>query len=163
MADWSPIDNVIGIQPIANTETTAAHPVGYRVRAKHATYGSGEFIYLSGAASTIVGSFATINMDDGSTTLLAANAIGSVGVSMSANNTTTNYGWYQIYGKAIGAAATTVTDNANVYATGTAGMVAAAVVDGDMVHMCKSASTTTTGTAEFEIHYPYTDDITTND
>jgi len=165
MADWTITTPELGIQPIADTSTTKRHPLGKRVKARHETYGEGEFVYLKGVASTVVGSWATINMDDGTTALLAANAIGPVGVSMSAN-VADQYGWYQVYGKAVGKVLAGYVDNALVWATATAGSVDDAVVDGDMVHLAKGASaidTPSTGLAEFEIHYPYTDDITTND
>lgn len=163
--DWVIQESYIVPQYITDTETTAQLPLGTEVRARHATYGSGTFVYLKGVADTAVGSWATINMDDGSTALLAANAIGPVGVSMSAN-VANQYGWYQIIGKAVGKCLTGYADNGLVFATATAGSVDDAVVDGDMVHLAKGASaigTPSAGLAEFEISRPYTDDITTND
>lgn len=159
------LEPVLGLQPIADTSTTQNHPLGEIRKASDPTYGAGEFIYLKGVASTAVGSWVTYNLDDGSTTLLAANAIGPVGVAMSAN-VASQYGWYQISGKAVGKALTGYVDNALVWATSTAGSVDDAVVDGDMVHLAKGASavdTPSSGFAEFEISRPYTDDITTND
>jgi hypothetical protein len=161
------IDSALGAgsQAIADTSTTARHPLGTIVRAYDPTYGMGEFIYLLGAANTAIGSWVTYNLDDGSTTLLAANAIGPVGVSMSAN-VASQYGWYQISGKAVGLCLSGYVDNALVWATSTAGSVDDAVVDGDMVHLAKGASAigTPSGSfAEFEISRPYTDDIATND
>lgn len=150
----------LGFQPIAATDTTKNHPLGTRVTAKDATYGVGEFIYLKGVASTEVGSWVTFNQDDNSTALLAANAIGPVAVAMSAN-VADQYGWYQIYGKAVGKALASFADNANVYATATAGSVDDAVVAGDRVKSAKGASavdTPSTGLAEFEIQYPLMDD-----
>lgn len=153
-------DPVIGSQPITETSTTQAHQLGKIVQAKDATYFEGEFIYLSGVASTAVGSWVTYNMDDGSTTLLAANAIGPVAVAMSAN-VASQFGWYQIHGKAVGKALAGFADNANVYATATAGSVDDAVVAGDRVKNAKGASavdTPSTGLAEFEIARPFMDD-----
>lgn len=160
-------DAVLGAQPIATTETTAStvHALGDIVQAKDPTYGSGEFIYLKGVANTVVGSWVTYNLDDFTTTLLAANAIGPVAVAMSAN-VASQYGWYQISGKAVGKALAAYADNGLVFATATAGSIDDAVVDGDMVHLAKGASavdTPSSGLAEFEISRPYTDDITTND
>lgn len=158
-------NNMVGWQPIADTDTTARHALGTIVRAVDPTYGAGEFIYLLGVASTAIGTWVTYNLDDGSTTRLAANAIGPVGVAMSAN-VASQYGWYQISGKAVGLALSGYADNGLVFATATAGSVDDAVVDGDMVHLAKGASaidTPSTGFAEFEISRPYTDDITTND
>ncbi|CAB4166273.1 hypothetical protein UFOVP853_24 [uncultured Caudovirales phage] len=151
---------VIGVQAIATTDTTQRHPLGTIVTADDPTYFSGEFIYLKGLASTAVGSWVTYNMDDGSTTLLAANAIGPVAVAMSAN-VASQYGWYQIGGKAVGKALTGFLDNANVYATATAGSIDDAVVAGDRVKGAVGASavdTPSTGLAEFEIARPFMDD-----
>lgn len=150
----------VGYQPIANTETVAKHPLGTRVMANDPTYGDGEFIYLLGVASTAVGSFVLFNADDFSTSLLAANDIGPVAVAMSAN-VASQYGWYQIYGKAVGKVLASFADNANVYATATAGSVDDAVVAGDRVKNCKGASaigTPSSGLAEMEIAYPIMDD-----
>lgn len=155
----------IGLPVITDHDTTQKAELGLIVQANDPTYGSGEFIYLKGVASTAVGSWATYNLDDWSTTLLVANAIGPVGIAMAAT-VASEYGWYQISGKAVGKALTGYVDNALVWGTATAGSVDDAVVDGDMVHLAKGASavdTPSTGLAEFEISRPYTDDITTND
>lgn len=159
---YTSIEHRIISQPIASTETTQAAdlPLLTRVRAVDPTYGPGEFIYLKGVATTAVGSWVTFNEDDGTTALLAANAIGPVAVAMSAN-VANQYGWYQIYGKAVGLCLAGFVDNANVYATATAGSVDDAVVAGDRVKACKGASAigTPSGSfAEFEIEYPLMDD-----
>jgi hypothetical protein len=158
-------DTLIGAQPITEVSTVKNHPLGTIVTASDPVYGGGEFIYLLGVVNTVLGSWVTYNLDDGSTTLLAANAIGPVAVAMSAN-VANRYGWYQISGKAIGKALADYADNGLVFATATAGSVDDAVVDGDMVHLAKGASavgTPSTGLAEFEISRPYTDDINSND
>lgn len=157
ISDASPV----GGQAIAETSTVQRHPLGTIARAVDPTYGAGEFIYLAGVASTAVGSWVTYNLDDGSTALLAANAIGPVAVAMSAN-VASQYGWYQISGKAVGKALASYADNALVYATATAGSVDDAVVAGDKVRLAKGASavdTPSTGLAEFEISRPFVDDI----
>lgn len=161
--NWKPTEQLLNVQQISETSTTQNHDLGTRVFAKD--YGSnsngvGEFIYLKGVASTVAGSWVTFNMDDGSTTLLAANAIGPVAVAMSAN-VANQYGWYQVFGKAVGLALTAFADNANVYATATAGSVDDAVVAGDRVKRAKGASALdfpATGMAEFELDYPHMDD-----
>ncbi len=152
----------IGHQPIANTETAQhdAHDLGQIVQARHDDYGAGEFIYLQGVASTILGSWVTYNMDDGSTALLAANAIGPVAVAMSAN-VANQFGWYQISGKAVGACLTQFADNAQVWITATGGKVDDASVAGDLVNNAKGASATVadSGVADFEIARPFVDNI----
>lgn len=147
-------------QSIAETSTTQLLPLGTRIRAVDSSLGAGEFVYLLGVANTAVGSWVTFNEADYSTALLAANAIGQVAVAMSAN-VASQYGWYQIRGKAVGKALTGFVDNANVYATATAGSVDDAVVAGDRVKKCKGASavdTPSTGLAYFEIDAPFMDD-----
>ena len=97
-------DNVAGSQAIADTSTTKKHPIGTVVRAVDPTYGEGEFIYLIGVASTIVGS--VVSYEDGDTlvgqTALATTVVTSgepLAVAMSAN-IAAQYGWYQISGVA---------------------------------------------------------------
>lgn len=154
--------SMVGSQPIADTSTTARHPLGLVVEAVDPVYGAGEFIYLLGLAATAVGSWVTYNQDDNSTALLAANAIGPVAVAMSAN-VANQYGWYQISGKAVGKALALYADNGLVYATATAGSVDDAVVAGDRVKLAIGASavgTPSAGLAEFEIQRPFMDDAT---
>lgn len=149
-----------GVSSDAAGRSTPGPWLGQVIDAEDKTYGNGEFIYLKGAANTVRGSWVTYNDDDHSTTLLAANAIGPVAVAMSAC-VASEYGWYQIRGKAIGLALTGFVDNANVYATATAGSVDDAVVAGDRVKNAKGASAVDapgTGLAEFEIDRPWMDD-----
>lgn len=153
-------ENSIGWQQVAETSATQQHPLGTIRRFKDPVYGEGEFIYLQGVASTAVGEWVTYNADDWSTARLAANAIGPVAVAMAAV-IASQFGWYQISGKAVGKALTGFADNANVYATATAGSVDDAVVAGDRVKQAKGASavgTPSAGLAEFEIHRPFMDD-----
>ena len=156
---WTVNENTLIGQLIADTSTTKKHALGRRIKCKDPTYGSGEFIYLKGVASTAVGSWVTFSADDMSTTLLAANAIGPVAIAMSAN-VASQYGWYQIYGKAFGLCLANFVDDGHVYATATAGSIDDAVVAGDRVKLARGASdrNTTTGLAEFEINYPFMDD-----
>lgn len=157
---WRIRDEYIGAPVITDTDTVARVPLGTRLHAYDPVYGDGEFIYLKGVASTAVGSWVTYNSDDFSTSLLAANDIGPTAIAMSAN-VASQYGWYQIFGKAIGKALTGFLDNANVYATATAGSIDDAVVAGDRVKNAKGASavdTPSAGLAEFEIMYPFMDD-----
>lgn len=154
--------NRLGQSLIGGVDSAAAVPVGTIVTATDPVYGAGEFIYLKGLDATAVGTWVTYNMDDGSTTLLAANAIGQVAVAMGAT-VTGKWGWYQISGKAVGKALTAYADNGLVYATSTAGSVDDAVVAGDRVKLAIGASavgTPSAGLAEFEIARPFMDDAT---
>ena len=86
---------MVGWQPIADTSTVKNHPLGTIVTATDPTYGGGEFIYLAGVTSTIVGSI--VNYDDAFTTALNTSAVTGpprpLAVSMSIN-VGSSYGWY---------------------------------------------------------------------
>jgi len=165
MSDYQITNSIVGAQNISVTSTTQNHALGLIVQAvdRAATaYGAGEFVYLKGVASTVLGSFVTYNADDNSTALLAANAIGPVATSMSIN-VASSFGWYQISGKAVGKAKASYADNGLVYATSTAGSIDDAVVAGDRVKLALGASavdTPSSGLAEFEIQRPFMDDGT---
>tara|TARA_R110002012_G_scaffold85009_1_gene212086 strand:+ start:2892 stop:3395 length:504 start_codon:yes stop_codon:yes gene_type:complete len=163
MSDYQIMNATAGMQNIGDTSTTQNQVLGTIVQAKDTAstaYGAGQFIYLAGVASTVVGSFVTFNQDDNTTALLAANAIGPVAVAMSIN-VASQYGWYQIYGKAVGKCLAGYADNGLVYATATAGSIDDAVVSGDRVKLALGASaigTPSSGLAEFEIQNPFMDD-----
>jgi hypothetical protein len=91
-------DDMFGIQPINTNDTTQNHPLGFIITMTDTTYGSGEFIYLKGAASTAIGDVVSYNAFTGATTRWAGTAITGVplAVAMSANTSTSGYGWYQI-------------------------------------------------------------------
>lgn len=92
---------LIGMQPIATTSTDQKHPLGTVVRATDPTYGDGEFIYLLGVASTVVGSPVVYNDMTYQTTLapVGTNKPEPIAIAMSAN-VASQYGWYQISGYA---------------------------------------------------------------
>lgn len=171
---WAIVEPTIGYQPINVTDTTQNHRLGTKVKAHDVgsttSYGEGEFVYAKGVASTAVGSWVFIKEDDWSTILCdsdesATDKEGQVGVAMSAN-VASQYGWYQIKGKAIGKALSGFADNADVYLTSTGGSVDDTVVDGYLVHNALGASALDapgTGLADFEICYPYVDGIAGND
>ena len=156
-------ENRLGQSLIGSVDTAAKVPVGTIVTATDPTYGAGEFIYLKGVASTIVGSV-VIYDTLGATTLTIATTKGPVAVAMAATVADT-WGWYQISGTAV-VDAGTVADNGDVYSTATPGEVDDAVVDGDMIHLARFASangTPSAGLALCEIARPYQDQIATND
>ena len=87
MSDFKSIESQVYNQAIDETSTTAKVTLGATIRAKDTAstaYGEGEFIYLKGVASTVVGSFVTYNQGDSTTALLVANAVGPVATAMSA-------------------------------------------------------------------------------
>lgn len=154
-------DAVAGSQPIDARETSAKHPLGKIVRASDPTYGEGEFKYLKGVASCALGSWVTYKDEDGTTALLAANAIGPCAIAMAAT-TASYYGWFQISGTAVGKCLTLMASNARVWITATAGSVDDASVAGDGVNLAKSAALTvvSSGVTTFEIQRPYVNDRT---
>ena len=99
----------IGGQAIADISTTQNHPLGRVVQAVDPTYGEGEFIYLLGVASTVVGSVVTWHPSTYQTALcpVGNNLSKPIAVAMGANVAAT-YGWYQISGLAVASKAATI-------------------------------------------------------
>jgi hypothetical protein len=154
---------VAGSQPIADTSTVKNHPLGKIVTAKDPTYGEGEFIYLEGAASTIVGSIVTY-VASGSTTLGTTSGVvnggAPVAIAMSAN-VDTQYGWYQIAGDAVIKKTAVKVDPAGttkVYLSATAGRVMQTSVAGRQVIGARwttaTTVTSTTSTAVATLNRP---------
>jgi hypothetical protein len=125
------VEPVSGVQPIADTNTVQQHALGTLVRAVDEVYGEGEFIYLKGVASTVVGSVVIFDQRAGTTTLAVAGSRGPCAVAMSAN-VANQFGWYQIGGSAVAKTGTVVAD-ASPYVTATAGTIDDAVVSGDKI------------------------------
>lgn len=152
---------VLGLQRIADTSTTQQHPLGTIVRAVDSTYGEGEFIYLLGVASTVVGSVVTYNATTYQTALSAntANFAAPVAVAMSAN-VASQYGWYQISGNAVvKKTAVAVSPQVKVYQSGTTGRIMPTSASGKQILGAKSANlasvTSTTSTVVVTINRPF--------
>jgi len=155
------LDTIIGVQPIANTETVIApaHPLGTILRATDPVYGGGEFIYLKGVASTVVGSMVDYDTYLGTTALSpATGGTGPVAVAMSAN-VANQYGWYQIAGIAAVKAPNAMTPGAEVFSlAATPGSVDDAAVNGEQILNAKVSTTTGTpsaGLGLIEINRPF--------
>ena len=119
-------DPIAGTQAIADASTTQNHALGKIVRAEDPTYGEGEFIYLKGVASTIVGSIVEYNTSFQSG--LDSTALDSpqpLAVSMSIC-TASYYGWYQISGIAQVAKLSTTSFAADAFFAASAGLAIAA-------------------------------------
>lgn len=106
-------------QPIQSVSATQLLPFGTVVRAYDPIMGAGEFMYLQGIASTVVGDVVNYNSFTGATTrnVAAANSNQTLGIAMAALIAST-FGWYQVSGACI------VTNNATaaaglVYVVGT--------------------------------------------
>ena len=155
------IHNMVGAQPIENTSTTRAHPLGTVVRGVDPTYGEGEFIYLLGVAGTVVGSLVKYNATTWQTVLLTNTTVQAVpiAVAMSAN-VASQYGWYQISGNAVvKKTAVAVNPQVKVYISATAGRVKVIASAGLEVVGARSANlttvTSTTSTVVLTINRPH--------
>ncbi|WP_141339704.1 hypothetical protein [Bradyrhizobium sp. USDA 3458] len=152
-------ENSTGWQPIATTSTTQQHKLGTIVRAVDPTYGAGEFIYLKGVASTVVGSMVDYDPYLATTALSpATGGTGPVAVAMSAN-VANQYGWYQIGGAAAVKAPNAMTAGADVFSlAATPGSVDDAAVAGEQILGAKVSTTTGTpaaGLAIITINRPF--------
>lgn len=109
------VSPMVGLQAIDATSTTQNHNLGLICQAYDSTYGNGEFIYLLGVASTVVGSVVTYNAATWQTALAAvgANKPQPIAVAMSAN-VASQYGWYQISGVSVMSKSATISLAANV-------------------------------------------------
>jgi hypothetical protein len=131
---------IVGSQAIADTSTTQQHPLGTIVQAYDSTYGMGEFIYLLGVTSTVVGSI--VNYDAAWQSALHTSALNlprPLAVAMSAN-VGSSYGWYQISGQAVVVKANTLSLGVGEGIGATAG-AAVVVATGSILNgMCVAAA-----------------------
>lgn len=157
------IHGLAGAQPIANHETTQFHPLGTRVKATDPTYGEGEFIYLLGVASTVVGSMVTFSPTTWQTALSpnTANLSQPVAIAMAAT-VASEYGWYQVAGLAVVKKTAVKVDPAGtrrVYQSATTGRVMQTSAAGKCVLGAASANlttvTSTTSTVVVSINQPH--------
>ncbi len=127
-------NQIIGAQALTDTSTTQLHPLGAIVTGNDSTLGQGEFIYLKGVASTVVGDWVGYSPALGTSVRAIANGNYPLAVAMSACSTTTLFGWYQISGNAKANGLTSITHSTGfLWLTGTAGSVDDASVIGDAV------------------------------
>ena len=138
----------------ASIDTIQQHAFGTRA---FDTAGN-EYIYLTGVASTVVGSWVTYD-ELGITTLLVANAIGPVAVAMAITDATTEYGWYCIRGTVEGSLAANCAANASIGYEGASGAAGDGKAAGDTIYGAFSRDATTTAAiATCQITYPFVDD-----
>ena len=156
------INTLPGAQPIAETSTTKKHLLGTIVRATDATLGEGEFIYLQGIGSTVVGSIVSygVGFVTALDTAAATGPSNPLAIAMSAN-VASQYGWYQISGLAVATKADTVSFAAGAGFTTSAGLAVAVVtgrvVLGGVVRVVASAKTAVT-TVALAINRPHNQD-----
>ena len=150
------VTDLLGVK-IEETDSSPVYPLGTKCIARNTVSGfSGEFIYAKGAASTVAGSWVSINPDTYVTALLADGHIGAAGVAMAAT-TAALYGWYQVEGKASAYVAAAVADNAGLYTTATAGMAGATASGQSEIigaRAAEAADASSAGNIEVELAHP---------
>lgn len=119
----------LGVASLSSTYTSLPDStwLGQVVEGKDFTTGYwGKFKLLFGVASTVVGSVVSYNAATGLTTLAptTGNSNQPLAVAMSANTSTTTYGWYQVEGVAtVKKTAVAVNPGVILYLSATAGRV----------------------------------------
>ena len=137
-----------------NIDTVLQHKLGTRAFDVNGR----EYIYLTGVASTIVGSWVTYD-EAFLTTLLAANAVGPVAVAMAITDATSEYGWYCIYGECEADIVANCADNAKLGYETSAGKAGDGCAAGDAITGAVSReSTTTAAIATVQLCYPSVND-----
>jgi hypothetical protein len=117
--------------------------------------GPNEYIFLKGVASVVAGSWVSFD-ENHVTALLVAGAKGRVAIAKAAVDASTEFGWFQIYGKNTEAKALTgFADNGKIFATSTAGSVDDAEVAGDLVVNAIGRSAVAGGVITVELSYPF--------
>jgi len=162
---YTPVTPREGLQPIALNSATQIHPLGTIIHAYDPNYGEGEFVYLEGVASTVVGSVVTYGgVSSGGfptyQTALApatANLAEPLAVAMAAT-LATQFGWYQISGAAVCATnGTLAAGPAPVYLAGT-GQLTSSQANGEQVvnaRNCSATGTPATAQAVVYINRPF--------
>jgi hypothetical protein len=148
---FTPVENRLGIQPIANSSSTQQHPLGTIIKGYDPTYGEGEFIYLLGVAATVVGSAVTWGGQSAGTptyqsalTPNTANLDQPIAIAMSAN-LAGQFGWYQIGGNAVVATNGTLAAGPGpVYLNATVGTLTSTQAAGKQI--LNAVNVTATGT-----------------
>lgn len=120
---------------------------GGRVIAYDPIFGEAEFVLAYGVASLQIGDAVRIGLNY-ATTRTVASIRGLIGISMSANTSTTALSWFCVRGQVPVRAAAAIAADTPLFVTATAGSLDDAVVAGDNVvgAMAVSASGATVGT-----------------
>lgn len=136
-------------QKISERSTVAKHKLG----AQYQDESGNIYTYCLGVASNTAGSFVVFD-EAFATTLLVADEVGPVGISMSAF-VANEYGWVQVYGVNTAAKTDTVAADTSAFIDGTAGRVDDAGVAGDAVLGCLIMTADTTNVATVFLNHPY--------
>lgn len=155
------VGTLAGAQPIALNSTVQKHPLGTVTNGWDPTYGEGEFIYLLGVGSTVVGSLVKYSASTWQTVLTTNQQFRGepVAVAMAAT-VASEYGWYQIGGNAvIKKTAAAVAPQVALFLSSSAGRVKSLTSSGMQVLGARSANlatvTSTTSTVIVTLDRPH--------
>lgn len=142
------------VEGFDQVDTSQRFPLGHTI-----DLGNRAYVYVQGVTSGDTNKLVTYTKA-GVTTLLAANAIGMVGVMLSTLDATTKYGFICV--KALNGdlnvSTDTVAANKTPYIDGTAGRVDDLAVPGDKVYNMILTSADTSNVATAWLNFPYVTD-----
>ncbi len=120
--------------------------------------GDKAYVYVQGVTSGAAGKHVTFT-SAGVTTLSTANANGPVGILMSTLDSTSEYGFAQVFGINATADCTALTAGAAAYLTGTGGRLDETDVAADMVLNYTVLVTGSSNVATVFLNYPHVIDV----
>lgn len=145
---WISVNGQLGYPVPGNVDSSPLVPIGTVASFRDVgttQLGVGEFIYLKGVASTVLGSVVSYQSSDGTaaagtTALWAGTANTPVSLAFaSAAIGASSYGWYQIGGSAVAAISGTIAAGNSLYWQA-AGVLSATAVDGKNVENLQASS-----------------------
>ncbi len=145
--------NQIVAPTLDQIDTVAAFPFGTRLEAA-----DGAYVYVKGITSGAAGAWVTFHPVTGVTALLAANAIGKVGIMIAVLDANTKFGWIRVKGYHATSNSDTTASGAALYIDGTAGRVDDLVVAGDLVANAFSTAADTANVLPVYISDPFVTD-----
>lgn len=165
----SPIAGILPAIASSISSTYTDVPLGTVVQAKDSTLGAAEFVFMTGVASTVVGSVVTWNEGTFQTALMVANAASistpgrPVAVAMSANLADAK-GWYCVRGNVAVVKNTVYPSSSLAFSSSAAGSVKSATTSGQAIERmfslastigsANSATTAATDTVVMNLEYP---------
>lgn len=150
--------NLASVGSLGDVDTAARNALGTRVQGTDSTGNGAEYIYLTGVASTIVGSVVTFD-ELSITTLIAANAKGPVAVATGLTVAAT-FGWYGIQGTFLTDVVANSADNSTIGRETTDGKVGDGRAAGDQIaNAFQRAATTSAAVVLVQYDHPYVDDF----
>ncbi len=152
---WKITTPLAGAQGITVHSTTKNHQLGTIIQAEDPTYGAGEFIYLEGIAGVAAKAWVFYNKANKASNILA-DGYGQIAIAMAAT-VASEYGWFQISGRALGLCKTQIADLGRVCLTSTSWTVDDASVTGDLVAnaICAATTVVDSGYTTFDIMRPF--------